>query len=81
MARLDWLSHLNGVSQCRSDRLHQRLLRQDLEDGGLLIHGSGGQVSSGLRHGCYDNSTHGKIWIDRQETHKKLTQVSASRVL
>lgn len=47
-----WLTHFDSVPQCRFDRLHQRLLSQDLKNGRLLVGSGGGKVSSGLRHGC-----------------------------
>lgn len=47
-----WATHFDSVPQCRFDRLHQRLLGQDLKNGRLLVGSGGGKVSSGLRHGC-----------------------------
>lgn len=39
------------MSERRPDRLHQRLLGQDLKDGGPLVRGGGGQMGPSLRHG------------------------------
>lgn len=50
------LANLDGMPQCWFDCIHQRFLRQDLKDGGLLVHSGGGQVGAGLGHGCCKTS-------------------------
>ena len=56
------LPHLDGVSQCRADRLHQRFLCQELKDGRLLLPSGGGQMGSGLCHGCCTTTTQAHEW-------------------
>lgn len=67
------------MSQRWSDCLHQRLLCHHLKDRWLLVQSSGGQVGSGLSHGCLTTHTTRRLF-SVYSTRVKNSEISRRNV-
>lgn len=62
--------------QCRSDRLHQRLLCQDFKHWRLLTDSRGCEMGSGLSHGCCTNTAQLPFTVSQSALKSRLRDSS-----